>query len=200
MKFSPSAGVALTLFKCGKGCLAAHLNKRSLLLWPVGFGKQAEHARNVSYCGSMAGGPKAPGRPNRWRSRGRRTSVRWKTERVRQGGRRDVLPVARRAGDGRVEAAAVEAGPARTPDSGGGRRSSSSPLTERTKRVQLDCCGAPGIRRLLTVNSCIKVRLDLQADKFPVVVKGPFFPRVVNPRYRIRGTMCNARIQSSKAR
>jgi hypothetical protein len=23
---------------------------------------------------------------------------------------------------------------------------------------------------------------------------------VVNPRYRIRGTMCNARIQSSKAR
>jgi hypothetical protein len=41
---------------------------------------------------------------------------------------------------------------------------------------------------LLTVNSCIKVRLDLQADKSPVVVKGPFFPRVVNPRYRIRGT------------
>jgi hypothetical protein len=31
-------------------------------------------------------------------------------------------------------------------------------------------------------------RLDLQADKSPVVVKGPFFPRVVNPRYRIRGT------------
>jgi hypothetical protein len=53
---------------------------------------------------------------------------------------------------------------------------------------------------LLTVNSCIKVRLDLQADKSPVVVKGPFFPRVMNPRYRIRGTMCNARIQSSKAR
>jgi hypothetical protein len=51
---------------------------------------------------------------------------------------------------------------------------------------------------LLTVNSCIKVRLDLQADKSPVVVKGP--PRVVNPRYRIRETMCNARIQSSKAR
>jgi hypothetical protein len=55
-------------------------------------------------------------------------------------------------------------------------------------------------RMLLTVNSCIKVRLDLQADKSPIVVKGPFFPRVVNPRYRIRGTMCNARIQSSKAR
>jgi hypothetical protein len=29
---------------------------------------------------------------------------------------------------------------------------------------------------LLTVNSCIKVRLDLQADKSLVVVKGPFFP------------------------
>jgi hypothetical protein len=41
---------------------------------------------------------------------------------------------------------------------------------------------------LLTVNSCIKVCLDLQADKSPVIVKGPFFPRVVNPRYRIRGT------------
>jgi hypothetical protein len=41
---------------------------------------------------------------------------------------------------------------------------------------------------MLTVNGCIKVRLDLQADKSPVVVKGPFFPRVVNPRYRIRGT------------
>jgi hypothetical protein len=53
---------------------------------------------------------------------------------------------------------------------------------------------------VLTVNSCIKVRSDLQADKSPVVVKGPFFPRVVNSRYQIRGTMCNARIQSSKAR
>jgi hypothetical protein len=38
---------------------------------------------------------------------------------------------------------------------------------------------------LLTVKSCIKVRLDLQADKSPIVVKGPFFPRVMNPRYRI---------------
>jgi hypothetical protein len=53
---------------------------------------------------------------------------------------------------------------------------------------------------MLTVNYRIKVHMDLQADKSPVVVKGPFFPRVVNPRYRIRGTMCNARIQSSKAR
>jgi hypothetical protein len=31
---------------------------------------------------------------------------------------------------------------------------------------------------MLTVNSCIKVRLDLQADKSSVVVKGPFFPQV----------------------
>jgi hypothetical protein len=44
------------------------------------------------------------------------------------------------------------------------------------------------LAKLLTVNSCIKVCLDLQADKSPVVVKGPFFPRVVNPRYRFRGT------------
>jgi hypothetical protein len=43
-------------------------------------------------------------------------------------------------------------------------------------------------RSLLTVNSCIKVRLDLQAYKSPIVVKGPFFPRVANPRYRICGT------------
>jgi hypothetical protein len=41
---------------------------------------------------------------------------------------------------------------------------------------------------VLTVNSCIKVHLDLQEDKSPVVVKGPFFPRVVKPRYRFRGT------------
>jgi hypothetical protein len=55
------------------------------------------------------------------------------------------------------------------------------------------------IRCLLTVDYRIKVHLDLQEDKSLIVVKGPFFPRV-NPRYRIRGTMCNARIQSSKAR
>jgi hypothetical protein len=48
-------------------------------------------------------------------------------------------------------------------------------------------------RGLLTVYIRVKVQVDLQADKSPVVVKGPFFPRVVNPRYRIRGTMCNAR-------
>jgi hypothetical protein len=52
---------------------------------------------------------------------------------------------------------------------------------------------------VLTVDYHIIVHMDLQADESPVVVKGSFFPRVVNPRYRIRGTMCNVRIQSSKA-
>jgi hypothetical protein len=55
-------------------------------------------------------------------------------------------------------------------------------------------------RGLLTVYIRMKLHMDLQADKSPVVVKGPLFPGVVNPRYRIRGTMCNARIKSSKAR
>jgi hypothetical protein len=41
---------------------------------------------------------------------------------------------------------------------------------------------------------------DLQADKSPVVVKGPFFPRVVNPRYRIRGTNVWCKSWSSKAK
>jgi hypothetical protein len=31
-------------------------------------------------------------------------------------------------------------------------------------------------RGLLTVDYCIKVHLDLQADKSSVIVKGPFFP------------------------
>jgi hypothetical protein len=53
---------------------------------------------------------------------------------------------------------------------------------------------------LLTVNSCIKVRLDLQADKSPVIVKGPFFPWVVNPRYRIRGTNVWCKNWSSNAK
>jgi hypothetical protein len=44
-----------------------------------------------------------------------------------------------------------------------------------------------GCIQLLTVDYRIKVHMDLQADKSPVVVKGPFFPRVVNPRSRIRG-------------
>jgi hypothetical protein len=70
-------------------------------------------------------------------------------------------------------------------------------------RLDLDCL-FPGNgarkRGLLTVYIRIKVHMDFQVDKSPVVVKGPFFLRVVNPRYKIRGTMCNARIQSSKAR
>jgi hypothetical protein len=70
-------------------------------------------------------------------------------------------------------------------------------------RLDLDCL-FPGNsarkRGLLMVYIRIKVHMDLQADKSPVVVMGPFFPRVVNPRYRIRGTMCNARIQSSNGR
>jgi hypothetical protein len=43
-------------------------------------------------------------------------------------------------------------------------------------------------RGLLMVYIRVKVQVDLQADKSPAVVKGPVFPRVVNPRYRIRGT------------
>jgi hypothetical protein len=35
---------------------------------------------------------------------------------------------------------------------------------------------------MLTVNSCIKVRLDLQADKSPVVVKGPLLPSSGEPK------------------
>jgi hypothetical protein len=31
-------------------------------------------------------------------------------------------------------------------------------------------------RGLLMVDYCIKVRLDLQADKSSIVVKGPFYP------------------------
>jgi hypothetical protein len=41
---------------------------------------------------------------------------------------------------------------------------------------------------MLTVYNRIKVQVDLQADKSSVVVKEPFFPRVVNLSYRIRGT------------
>jgi hypothetical protein len=55
-------------------------------------------------------------------------------------------------------------------------------------------------RGLLTVNSYIKVRLWLARGKSPVVVKRPFFPRVVNPRYRIRGTNVWRKSWSSKAK
>jgi hypothetical protein len=47
---------------------------------------------------------------------------------------------------------------------------------------------------LLTVYHRIKLQVYLQAYKSPVVVKGPVFPRVVNPRYRIHGTMLDARL------
>jgi hypothetical protein len=38
---------------------------------------------------------------------------------------------------------------------------------------------------LLTVYNRVKVQVNLQVDKSSVVIKGPFFPRVMNPRYRI---------------
>jgi hypothetical protein len=51
--------------------------------------------------------------------------------------------------------------------------------------------------RLIVVSNFV---YDLQADKSPVVIKGPFFPRVVNPRYRIRGTNVWRKSWSSKAK
>jgi hypothetical protein len=43
--------------------------------------------------------------------------------------------------------------------------------------VPCRCCRTAACHyRLLTVDYCIKVRLDLQADKSSIVVKGPFFP------------------------
>jgi hypothetical protein len=83
------------------------------------------------------------------------------------------------------------------------KRKSKEKLKISDTRLDLDCL-FPGNgakkRGLLMVDYRIKVHMDLQADKSTIVVKGPFFPRVVNPMYRIHGTMCNARIQSSKAR
>jgi hypothetical protein len=51
----------------------------------------------------------------------------------------------------------------------------------------------------LTVYIRVKVQVDLQADKSSVVFKEPFFPRVVNPRYRIRGTNVWCKSWSIKA-
>jgi hypothetical protein len=51
--------------------------------------------------------------------------------------------------------------------------------------------------RLIVISKFV---YDLQADKSLVVVKGPFFPRVVNPRYRIRGTNVWRKSWSSKAK
>jgi hypothetical protein len=60
--------------------------------------------------------------------------------------------------------------------------------SHHTANLAFRLLGARHDWALLTLNSYIKVRLDLQAYKSPFVVKGPFFPRVVNPSYRIRGT------------
>jgi hypothetical protein len=64
-------------------------------------------------------------------------------------------------------------------------------VTDPTGRSQ-------GFTGVLSVYNRIKLQVDLQADKSPVVVKGPFFPRVVNPSCRIRGTMRDARVDLVK--
>jgi hypothetical protein len=51
-------------------------------------------------------------------------------------------------------------------------------MERQVAEITLETCGV-----MLTVDYRINVHMDLQADKSPVVVKGPFFPRVVNPRY-----------------
>jgi hypothetical protein len=51
----------------------------------------------------------------------------------------------------------------------------------------------------LTVYNRIKLQVDMQGDKSPVVVKGPFFTLVVNPRYRICGTNVWCKSWSNKA-
>jgi hypothetical protein len=53
---------------------------------------------------------------------------------------------------------------------------------------------------MLMVYIRVKFQVNLQADKSPFVVKGPFFPRVVNPWYQIRGTMRDARVDLVKPR
>jgi hypothetical protein len=54
--------------------------------------------------------------------------------------------------------------------------------------VRQSICLELGARLVLMVYNHIKLQVELQADKSPIILKGPFFPRVVNPRYRIRGT------------
>jgi hypothetical protein len=49
-------------------------------------------------------------------------------------------------------------------------------VKEKEWPTAYDLGGSAADRAMLTVNSCIKVRLDLQEDKSSVVVKGPFFP------------------------
>jgi hypothetical protein len=75
--------------------------------------------------------------------------------------------------------------------------------TKSNKRSNLDhLFPSSGARKrgLLTVYKRIKLQVDLQEDKSPVVVKGPLFPRVVKPRYRICGTMRDARVDLVKPR
>jgi hypothetical protein len=66
------------------------------------------------------------------------------------------------------------------------KRKSKEKLKKSKTRLDLDCMfpdNSARKRGLLTVNSCIKVCLDLQADKSPIVVKGPSSgePNVSNP-------------------
>jgi hypothetical protein len=61
-------------------------------------------------------------------------------------------------------------------------------------------CNKGRDNQVLTVYIRIKLQVDLQVDKSSVVVKGPFFPRVMNPRYRICGTMCDTRVDLIKSR
>jgi hypothetical protein len=75
--------------------------------------------------------------------------------------------------------------------------------TKSNKRPNLDhLFPGNGARKrgLMMVYIHIKIKVDLQVDKSSVIVKGPFFPRVMNPRYRVRGTMCDARINLIKPR
>jgi hypothetical protein len=54
---------------------------------------------------------------------------------------------------------------------------------EAARNAEADKKGKRIVGGLLTVYNRIKLQVDLQADKSPIVVNGPFFPRVVNPRY-----------------
>jgi hypothetical protein len=53
---------------------------------------------------------------------------------------------------------------------------------------------------MLTAYIRIKVQLDLQADKSPVVVNGPFFPQVWTQGIESVEQMCDARINLIKVR
>jgi hypothetical protein len=52
---------------------------------------------------------------------------------------------------------------------------------------------------MLTVYICIKLHVDLQADKSFVIVKGPFFPQVWTQGKSVE-QMCDARINLIKPR